>query len=276
MAKIENVYFEHIFDDSVKYARYRSTFGEIVRKDSGNKKFGFSPRILGMQSLDIDKIEDSRGTDNNSTMDLAIGIADFDDINCTFAKECLLLIELKLNSVTFNLKPSDLCSKDKHTRAMDWNNLSLCQTSVFVFPEKVIGKAKSNLRSWQLGSGGASMKNWVFLSPADFNGYIKFEEDYPYNPITDFGIIDTKIASFVSKEQFEACADYIDKEVRSKLEDFHNHYNKQEVRHIVENLQATSQKLFPNLPDKYEAEYLKLVIKDVITIGEKFAKERRH
>lgn len=264
MAKIENVYFEHIFDDSVEYALYRSTFGEIVKKDSGDKTFGFSDRILGMQSLDIDKIEDSRSTNKNSTMDLAIGIADFDNTNCTFSNECLLFIELKLNSTTFNLKPSYLCSKDKHTRAMDWNDLSLCQTSVFVFPEKVIGKAKSNLRSWQLGSGGASMKNWVFLSPADFNGYIKFEEDYPYNPITDFGIIDTKIASFVSKEQFEACANYIYTEVKEKLEYFHNHCKEQEVRHIVENLQATRQRLLPNLPDKIEAEYLKLVIEEVI------------
>lgn len=264
MAKIENVYFEHIFDDSVKYALYRSTFGEIVRKDSGDKTFDFSSRILGMQSLDIDKIEDSRGTDKNSTMDLAIGIADFDDTDRTFAKECLLLIELKLNSVTFNLKPSDLCSKDKHTREMDWNNLSLCQTSVFVFPEKVIGKAKSRLSRWRSASDGASMKKWVFLSPADFNEYIKFEEDYPYKPITDFGIIDTKIESFVSNEQFEACANYIYTEVKEKLEYFHNHYKEQEVRHIVENLQSTSQRLFPNLPDKIEAEYLKLVIKEVI------------
>lgn len=276
MAKIENVYFEHIFDDSVKYALYRSTFGEIVKKDSGDKTFGFSTRILGMQSLDIDKIEDSRGADKNSTMDLAIGIADFDNIDCTFSNECLLLIELKLNSVTFNLKRLDLCSKDKHTREMDWNNLSLCQTSVFVFPEKVIGRAKSNLRSWQLGSGGASMKKWVFLSPADFNGYIKFKGDYPYNPITNFGIIDTKIESFVSNEQFEACAKYIYTEVKEKLEYFHNHYKEQEVRHIVENLQSTSQKLLLNLPDKTEAEYLKLVIEEVIAIGEEFAKERRH
>lgn len=274
MAKIENVYFEHIF--SSKYARYRSTFGKIVKKDSRDKAFDFSPRILGMQSLDIDKIEDSRSTDKNSTMDLAIGIADFDDTNRTFAKKCLLLIELKLNSATFNLKRLDLCSKDKHTREMEWNNLSLCQTSVFVFPEKVIGKAKSNLRSWQSGSDGASMKKWVFLSPADFNEYIKFEEDYPYKPITDFGIIDTKIESFVSNEQFEACADYIYTEVKEKLEYFHNHYKEQEVRHIVENLQATSQRLFPNLPDKEEAKYLKLVIEELIAIGEKFAKERRH
>ena len=273
MAKIENVYFEHIFDSSVEYAPYRYTFGEIVQKDSGNKNVGFSPRILEMQSLDIDKIEKSKGKDRNSTMDLAIGIADFDDTHREFTKKYLLLIELKLNSTKFNLKREDLRSKDENTRAMQWGNLSLCQTSVFVFPKNVIGQAKSNLKRWQLGSDGASMKKWVFLSPADFDGYIKFEEDYPYNPITDFGMINTKIDFFLSNEQFEDCANYIDSDVKKKLEDFHNHYNKQEVRHIVENLQLTSQRVYPNLPDKTDAEYLKLVIEGVI---EEFAKDMDH
>ena len=96
------------------------------------------------------------------------------------------------------------------------------------------------------------------------NPNIKFEEDYPYNPITDFGIIDTKIDFFLSNEQFEDCANYIDSDVKKKLEDFHNHYNKQEVRHIVENLQSTSQRVYPNLPDTTDAKYLKLEIEDVI------------
>lgn len=135
--KIDNVYCEDVLSSCRTYKNYKCTFEEIVQKDSGDKDFGFDKkRILKMQSFDVDEIERNTGKSGNKncTMDLVIGIASFDCTKRKFSNRRLLPVELKLNCKSFNPKIiGDLKNKDEHTRAMEWNGVSILQSGERAF-----------------------------------------------------------------------------------------------------------------------------------------------
>ena len=266
--KIDNVYCEDVLISCSTYENYKCTFEEIVQKDSGDKDFGFDKkRILKMQSFDVDEIERNTGKsgDKDCTMDLVIGIASFDCTERKFSNRRLLPIELKLNCKSFNLKIDDLKNKDEHTREMEWNGVPFSPESIFLFSPEIIGKAKNELRGRkQRGSGGSDMKNWVLLTPEDFNDYIHFEEDCPYSPETDFSSIENTINNFIIEDNIWGCTCYLVESVRPRLEVFQKRYKIEEIKYVVECLRKTMDAIYPNLPQSNEAKLLKSISEDDI------------
>lgn len=273
MARIDNVYCEDVLSSCRTYENYKCTFEEIVQKDSGNKAFGFEERILKMQSFDVDKIEmnTSENADKDCTMDLVIGIASFDDTERKFSNRRLLPIELKLNCKSFNLEKGKLKEKDKHTREMKWNYVPFSSKSIFLFPSGIIDKAKNELGRWKRGSGGSDVKNWVLLTPNDFNNYIVFAEDYPYSPKTDFSSIENTINEFITEGNIGGCTCYLVESVRSRLEVFQKRYKIEEIKYVVECLRKTMDAIYPKLPQSDEAEFLKSRSDEILDFYEKFS-----
>lgn len=116
MARISNVYCHQAIDECYGYEAYRSIFRDVIAKDSSGKAFGFDKRILDMSCIDMDKIEADHAGDNGRTMDLVLGLADFDDVRQHITRKYLLPVELKLNCIAFNLGTTELIEKDAHTR----------------------------------------------------------------------------------------------------------------------------------------------------------------
>lgn len=272
--KIDNVYCEDVLSSCRTYENYKCTFQEIVQKDSGDKDFGFDKkRILKMQSFDVDEIERNTGKsgDKDCTMDLVIGIASFDCTERKFSNRRLLPIELKLNCKSFNLEKGKLKEKDKHTREMKWNYVPFFSKSIFLFPSGIIDKAKNELGRWKRGSGGSDVKNWVLLTPNDFNNYIVFAEDYPYSPKTDFSSIENTINEFITEGNIGGCTCYLVESVRSRLEVFQKRYKIEEIKYVVECLRKTMDAIYPKLPQSDEAEFLKSRSDEILDFYEKFS-----
>lgn len=272
--KIDNVYCEDVLSSCRTYKNYKCTFEEIVQKDSGDKDFGFDKkRILKMQSFDVDEIERNTGKSGNKncTMDLVIGIASFDCTERKFSNRRLLPIELKLNCKSFNLKIDDLKNKDEHTRAMEWNGVPFSSKSIFLFPSGIIDIANRFVASKQRGSGGSDVKNWVLLTPNDFNNYIVFAEDYPYSPKTDFSSIENSINNFITEGNIWGCTCYLVESVRPRLEVFQKRYKIEEIKYVVECLRKTMDAIYPKLPQSDEAEFLKSKSDEILDFYEKFS-----
>lgn len=271
--KIDNVYCEDVLSSCRTYKNYKCTFEEIVQKDSGDKDFGFDKkRILKMQSFDVDEIERNTGKSGNKncTMDLVIGIASFDCTERKFSNRRLLPIELKLNCKSFNLKIDDLKNKDEHTREMEWNGVPFSSKSIFLFPSGIIDIANRFVASKQRGSGGSDVKNWVLLTPNDFNNYIVFAEDYPYSPKTDFSSIENTINKFITKDDIEGCTRYLEESVRPRLEVLQKRYKIEEIKYVVECLRKTMDAIYCKLKQSEEAEFLKITSDGILDSNEKF------
>lgn len=268
MAKISNVYCAETIASCKFQHSHCFSFGEIVGKDSPGKSFGFAPRILDMKYLDLDMIETDAKGDNDNTMDLAVGVSEYDDCLCVNSSNSLLLVELKLNCGKFNLKERDLLSKDKHSREMCKEEIKCSDASVFLFPENLVRQARNFLERWRRGSGSSRLNKWEFLSAKDFNVYIHFSEDYPYRHKTNFDDIDYKIDVFVSKGQIGACADYIDTYVKELAEYYWKRRNVNELSFIIGRLTTKMESIYlQSFADQVEMAYLKLCADSVLSLG---------
>lgn len=268
MAKISNVYCAEAIASCKSQTSHCFSFGEIVGKDSPGKSFGFDSRILNMKCLDLDMIEaDARGA-NDKTMDLAVGVSEYDNCLCEYSSYSLLPIELKLNCVKFNLKEQDLRAKDKHSRDVLKEEIKCSETSVFLFPENLVRQARSFLGRWRRGTGSSRLNKWEFLSARDLNVYIRFSEDYPYCPKTDFDTIDYKIDDLVSKGQIGVCADFINTYVKELAEYYWNRRNVNELSFIIGRLAAKMESIYlQSFADQVEMDYLKLCTDAVLSLG---------
>ena len=152
------------------------------------------------------------------------------------------------------------------------NGVPFSTKSIFLFPSvRIIGKAKNRLGRWKRGSVGSDMKNWILLTPNDFNNYIVFAEDYPYSPKTDFSSIENTINKFITKDKIEDCACYLYDSIRSILEDFKNQYEIEEIKYVVECLRKTMDAIYPKLSQSKEAEFLKIISDEILDFYEKFS-----
>lgn len=220
-----------------EYGQYVDTFGRIVQKDSPGKSFGFSPRILDMRCLDMDKVEVAQPGSNAKTMDLVLGLSDFDDVKQESTSGYLLPVELKLNCEAFNLKFDDFAGKDEHTRRYDLG-VRFTANSVFLFTEQVCAQAKSYVARWQRGSNSQKAKGWEVMTPMAFNFYVKFTSDYPYHPQTDMNDVECKISAFLKEGDVDGAERYIQGNVKPKMEKYYHVYNILEVQYVVKQLRA--------------------------------------
>lgn len=263
MAKISDVYSETAIADSGKFLQYNDTFGNVVQKDSPGKSFGFAKRILDMECWDMDSIEAAQQGSNEMTMDLVLGLQDFDDVRQVATTEYLLPVELKLNCVAFNLGFGELIGKDEHTRQYDMG-VRFGANSVFLFTNTVAGQALNVISRWKRGTYSRKMKGWQVMTPSSFNSYIKFMSDYPYQYQTDVKDIEDKISSFLAVGDVDGCERYIKYKVLPKMEECYKVYNKLEIEYVVNQVKQILDKNYIqfNISD-FDKEYLNLALNDI-------------
>ena len=262
MATNSDVYCPDALDQCGFDRKYRCSFGAIVEKDSPGKSFGFDNRLLSVECIDADQVETDKSGSNEKTMDLIMGLADFDDVRQEYRRMYLLPVELKLNCSSFNLKLSDLRGKDEHTR-LSFNG-NFAQRSVFVFTEKVVGQAINNLNRWKRGTESNDIKHWLMIAPNQLNGLVKFRADFPYVPQTDFEAIYNRIDSFIEAHDIDGCYNYIANEVFAIVIRYGNEqFNRREVDYLASKLKTKMDGVYNGL-DEIEKGYLMIAVDSIL------------
>lgn len=262
MARIENVYDSSVLGKCNGVQGFIDTFGNVVHKDSPGLNFGFDARILAMQCIDMDKVEATQEGNNDRTMDLVLGLSDFDDVRQTSPRSYLLPVELKLNCVTFNLGVTELMGKDTHTRSYNLG-IGYSATSVFLFTDKVIARATNAFGRWKRGTDAKRLKGWEVMTPQTFNSFVKFAADFPYVPQTDMNVVKQSVTTFVANQEVDDCADYLG-ELKEKMEAYSYVYNMLEINYVVGKLKDIMETVVDgsSLGD-FEKEYLKLAAEKI-------------
>lgn len=266
--KQDPVYHEEVVGIAPIDIKYKHRFSYFMGKDNyQGKNFGFSERILNTLCIDMDEIETDRGGSNKNTMDLTIGIAEYDETLQSFSFNRILPVELKLGCDTFNrIKKKDLLDKDKHTRDL-LNSLSILtdKHSIFIFTKEVTPSAIYNKSRWDKESNSNDIKNWKMMSPSDYNEYIKFKEDYPYKAISDLIAISKTISDLFAQQDFDRCIDYIDKQ-KKEAEKYKIKYNLNECQKIAETLISSINNNLTNIiPPPYN-EFFVMLRDEVISL----------
>lgn len=265
MATNSNVYCSKAIMECGLDGKYTSCLGCIIDKDSPGKTFSISPRMLDMECIDMDYVEKDKYGDNDKTMDLLVGLSDFDDKNQKVTRLYLLPVELKLNCINFNLKLTDLKNKDSHTR--DFHLGSYSMESVFLFTNSVVGQARSTINRWKHGTGSSTIKNWIVMNPDQFNSFVKFKDDFPYHPQTNFKSLANIIDGFVYANDIEALSTYLDKDVKNLMYKYVTlEYNLNEARYIAESLEQKMNEIYCKLKGD-NLEYIKLLVDPILNMA---------
>lgn len=262
MARIENVYDPSVLGKCNGVQGFIDTFENVVHKDSPGQNFGFDARILAMECVDMDEVEKAQSGCNDRTMDLVLGLSDFDDVRQAYSRSYLLPVELKLNCVAFNLGVTELMGKDSHTRSYNLG-VGYSATSVFLFTENVIGRATNAFGRWRRGTNAKRIKEWKVMTPQKFNSFVKFAADFPYAPQTDMNIVEQRIATFVANQEVDDCADYLG-DFKKKMEAFSYVYNMLEINYVVGKLKDIMETVVEgsSLGD-FEKKYLNVAVEPI-------------
>lgn len=248
MSKQDPVYHEEIMGTAPIDNKYKHRFSYFMGKDYRGKTFGFSDRILDTLCIDMDEIETDRCGNNDTTMDLTLGIAQYDETLQTFSFNRFLPVELKLGCDSFDrIKKTDLLHKDQHTRGL-LTELSIVtdKHSIFIFTKEVTPSAINNKSRWDKESNSNDIKYWKMMSPSDYNEYIKFKEDYPYKAISDLNAISKTISDLFAQQEFDRCIDYIDNQTK-EAERYKIKYNLNECQKIAETLISSINDILTNI-----------------------------
>ena len=263
MARIENVYDPSALGGCSNYRGFIDTFENVVHKDSPGQNFCFDARILAMECVDMDEVEKAQSGSNDRTMDLVLGLSDFDDVRQSYSRNYLLPVELKLNCVAFNLKVSELMGKDSHTRSYNLG-VGYSATSVFLFTENVIGRATNAFGRWRRGTNAKRTREWKVMTPQVFNSFVKFSADFPYVPQTDMNFVEQQIRNFVVKQDVEGCADYILGDLKKKMETYYYVYNMLEVKYVADKLKDIMRTVVDGSSlGNFEKEYLSMAAEPI-------------
>lgn len=265
---LDRVYHEAFVFGSPIPQKYKKRFSCIINKDYPGKKYGFSPRILGKLCIDMDSIEkDNTGNDNN-TMDMVTGIAQFDDIRRVFSKDRFLPVELKLGCKSFDeISKTELLRKDKHTRdLLNSFSVSVDPLSIFLFTKNVAPSAKSIKSRWEKETNGSKIKTWEIKSPEEYNAFIRFEKDFPYKTLTDIEGLKFKINNLFSDGDIDGLIDFIEngKRMAEAYRYKYNNYN--ECGAIADALSESIKSLIGKNQGADIDEYLKMLEEEISSL----------
>lgn len=167
---------------------------EISQKDY--KKVGIFSNKIKCLSLDDYEAKFCGGSKDN-TMDAAVGISDYQKNRKVNHR--LLLVELRLEYQSIkNLDKSPLIRKIKHSRDL-LSGSEIDQKSCFIFSDKVAPQAKS----WVARLSREFSSNWETMNPTQFNDYIKFESDMPYQSENDLDKIKEELSQRLEKKDLK-------------------------------------------------------------------------
>lgn len=228
------------FDQSCKFS-----FAEIIEKDSHGKRFGFTDYILDMRCIDMDAVELARFGQLDKTMDCCIGIATLNRQTREYSADKLLLVELKLNCKSHNLKPDDYKGKISHTLDL-LSGYQSYRKKIFLFQGSVCSIAKSIISRWLRGSNPGELRDVEVLTPKLFNEFIGFEHQFERIPLTNADDIISSV------NDASASAELLLKTIEtwgSKANNFKKRYNLFEAKHIENTLREAVLAILPKFDD---------------------------
>lgn len=243
--------------------KHKMSFAKVLERDYEHETFGFSQRILTLDAIAIDDWEMQLTNMRDCTMDTCIGIATHDK-SCHFpgnsfnySSHRLLFIEFKLDCVSpTRVKSSDLKRKVSHTRSIFAGN-PLDRADIFIFPKHLASPYKNTFNRLRLEANKKDYINWEALSPEEFNNYIAFEEDIPYQPINSRENIEQSLSMALKSGDINEL-DKILSFWRSEITRFNNLYMVQEKHHIMSVVQEILAKSIPSSMDEDDKEYLRM------------------
>ena len=110
-----------------------------------------------------------------------------------------MLVELRLDyQSSRNLDKSSLVRKIKHSKDL-LSESRIAPNSCFIFSEEVAPKAQS----WVRRFAREFSANWVVMNPIQFNAFIKFESDMPYQPENDLDRIKEVLYECLKKKDLK-------------------------------------------------------------------------
>jgi hypothetical protein len=262
-SQINRVYCPAYLDELKQYTRFKTTFAEIIAKDSSRRNFEFSEQILEMHCLDVDALEAHRGGPSDKTMDCACPIAKFNDVSRDYTTQKLLLVELKLNCVGHRLSREDYVGKITHTRALLLSTAHLHDAQIFLFTDSVKSRVKHDVERWKRGSGASELQNVQVMSPKELNDFIGFECFYPYHPLNEASAIQQKLQE--KAKDVDALVAEI-QHWRALAQRYKYDHNLQESTHIYDILRQTIRPILLAMPaESDEKMYLSLSVNDLDT-----------
>lgn len=233
--------------------KFRFAFSDIIRKDSGQKSFGFSADFLNMTCTDIDRAVIFIGGDNDRSMDCSVSIANYDAVHQEFSNRRWLLVELKLNSTVAKNDKDTLAKKVSDTEAFISCDVVDCDR-VFIYPEEVQGSKKSLFDEWKNGSNGRIYKNWRCLSPKMFEEYLLLRQNISYKCVFAPEHIAASFKDITEADPFSNKLTYW----RGQAEDFKNQGNTCEYENILSSIAVIYSKFLDSVDDDTDKLILKM------------------
>lgn len=257
----DRVYHESYVVDSPISQKYKHDFASVINKDYPGKRYGFTQRILDTLCIDIDSIETDNKGDNNNTMDIVTGIAQFDDSRRVFNNDRFLPVELKLGCKSFDeISKKELLDKDAHTRdILNSSSLSVDAHSVFLFTKNVAPSAKNIKSRWERETNGSKIKTWEIKSPEEYNTYIQFENDFPYKSLTDIDGLKDNINNLFSDGNIDGLIAFIENWKERAVNFRYKYNNNNECGAIADALTESIQLLIRKNQDADLDDYLMIL-----------------
>lgn len=241
---------------------FKQPFIRFFENDYKGKTFGIREELLDAACLDLDKLETATSGDrNHETMDLAAGIADFDETERKKSNLRLLLVELKLDCISFNSLSKDkrnLVCKDRYSRDL-LKAYSLEKKSFFIFTRSVKPQAERGFSQWGQERNCKFFDEWKALDPDRLNELLKFESDFPYRPITDLADFLSLVTKYIGNQDIDSLFEHVEY-LRYQAESYYNRYKLGEVRHICDTVCQTLIPLVPKI--ERDQDYLNLLLDD--------------
>lgn len=265
----DRVYHESYVVDSPIPQKYKHDFASVINKDYPGKHYGFTQRILDTLCIDMDSIETDNKGDNNNTMDMVTGIAQFDDSRRVFNNDRFLPVELKLGCKSSDeINKKELLDKDAHTRdILNSSSLSVDAHSVFLFTKNVAPSAKNIKSRWERETNGSKIKTWEIKSPEEYNTYIQFENDFPYKSLTDIDGLKDKINNLFSDGNIDGLIDFIENWKRIAGDYCYKYHNTNECGAIADALTESIHPLIGKSQDADIAEYLMILEEEISSLN---------
>lgn len=241
---------------------FRQPFLSFFEKDYQGRTFGVRKELLDVTCIDLDKFETAiSGGRNQETMDLAVGIADFDETERKKSSHRLLPIELKLDCISFRSlfkERRNLINKDQHSREL-LQAYPLEKKSFFIFTKPVAPQAERGFNQWGRERGTDFFKEWKALDPDRLSELLRFESDFPYLPITDLKNFQATITKFIETQDFSSVFGYLEY-LRDLAATHYRKYRLEEVKHISGTVLHIISPLLPQVTQ--DQEYLGLLLED--------------
>lgn len=241
---MDKIILKNSIVDNHRLKRFESTLQEICVRDYKTPYFK-----ADVAALDLDEYEKSQKSNNDNTMDSAIGVCNQNSKN-----ERLMLVELKIDvSDPENMEMSALRGKVSHSKdiligdRIDPNILIVFKT------DKAKNKAERIFKN--------KKEDWIPVTYKELDEAFMPVEKCPYIPITNLDAASSKFWGLVSKDDVGSLIDYT-----TNLIDRANKYhysNSLECRAIMHRLfELWNDVLIRHKDSKDLCEYAKMFLQD--------------